>query len=100
MARVYLTSTATGNPLNQTTLYSLNAQSKAISYNNGAINFAKITLTYTGNAPDNIYLTADGVNWESVTNGTLHTFTNTGTDLRWKVDASGTTITKIIIEDY
>jgi len=36
-----------------------------------------------------LYLSAnDGVNWESVTSGTLHTFSNTGTNLRWRMDVN------------
>jgi len=36
------------------------------------------------------YLSADnGANWEEVTNGTGHTFTNTGTNLRIKIVSSG-----------
>ena len=50
------------------------------------------------------YLTANGgSNWETVTNGTAHTFANTGTDLRWKIVYSGATtriISRIDIIDY
>jgi hypothetical protein len=41
------------------------------------------------------YVTADGgTTWESTTINTTHNFTNTGNDLKYKVDgASGSTIT-------
>lgn len=47
------------------------------------------TLTATANTPTNTsityYLSNDGgANWESVTSGSEHTFTYTGSDLRWK----------------
>lgn len=45
----------------------------------------------TGSANLSFYLSADGgSNWESVTLGTQHTFTNTGSDLRIRIDASDT----------
>ena len=75
-------------------------QSKSIDYNNGTITQARMKVTYTGNGNIALYLTADGVNWEEVTNNVLYFFTNTGTDLRWKIEGSGVTITKIEISDY
>jgi len=74
-------------------------QSLSIDYGNDTITQAKITVTYSGGTP-NVFLTADGTNWESVTSGVTHTFTNTGTDLRWRVVSAGTTITKIEVTDY
>ncbi len=49
------------------------------------------TLAYTGYTPFGTslawFMSADGgSHWESVTPGVMHTFTNTGTDLRWRVE--------------
>ena len=75
-------------------------QSTTVDFNNGTITTAKLTATYTGAVPT-FYMSADGGNnFEVVTDGVAHTFTNTGTDLRWKVEGSGTTITEIKIEDF
>lgn len=76
------------------------AISKSIDFNNGLITTSTLsTLTFTGNTPS-ISLTADGTNYEIVTLSVPHTFTNTGTDLRWKAEGAGTTITKLKISDY
>lgn len=76
------------------------AQGTSIAYNDGIISTAKINITYTGSAPT-IWLSADGgSNWEEVTNNTLHNFTNTGNDLRWRVRGVGTVITKIVVDNY
>lgn len=75
------------------------AISKSIDFNNGTITTAKLTATES--VGTGIYeMTADGTNYEVVTNGTAHTFSNTGTDLRWKASGSSVTITKIEITDY
>ena len=78
------------------------AKSLSIDYNNSTITTAKMTVTKSSGTF--LYeMTADGTNWETVTSGTAHTFTNTGTDLRWRIteDAAGTgTVTQIIVEDY
>lgn len=76
----------------------LNATSLSVALNHGTITQATLTATLTGNTPT-FYMTADGgSNWEIVISGVLHIFTNTGVDLRWKVEGSGTTITNIKIE--
>jgi hypothetical protein len=69
------------------------AQSIPIAYNDGTISRATITGTVNSGtiASASFQLTADGGdNWESVTHATEHTFTNTGTDLRFKITATGT----------
>jgi hypothetical protein len=73
--------------------------SKSIDYNNGLITQAKLTATESSGS-FTYYLTADGTNWEEVTNGVIHTFTNTGTDLRWKAITTGGTLTQVKVEDY
>lgn len=80
------------------------AYSTSIDYNNGTITQAKLTATITSGS-FNILLTANGgANWEIATNGVLHTFTNTGTDLRWYmaptfISPAGK-VTNIEITDY
>lgn len=79
------------------------AQSTSIDLNNGIITKATMSIDLSsGNLNTlNLYLTADGgSNWEEVTNETEHTFTNTGQDLRWKIEGASATITKIEITDY
>ena len=75
------------------------AQSNEVAYNDGTISKATITVTVSSGVVTNLafQLTADGgSNWESVTHATEHAFTNTGTDLRFKITASGTvTVTEI-----
>lgn len=78
------------------------AESESIDYNSGTITTAKLTSTEVSGSFD-YEMTADGSNWESVTSGTAHTFTNTGTDLRWRAteNAAGTgEISQILIEDF
>ena len=79
------------------------AQSTTIDYNNGTITQAKMTIVLDTTQEINdydYYLTADGgTNWESTTPGILHTFTNTGTDLRWKIIGYGI-IEAIVVEGY
>ena len=78
------------------------AQSNSIALANGTITKATITVEVSsGDITDLAFtLTADGgSNFESVTHGVQHTFTNTGTDLRFKITASGSvtlTLVKII----
>ena len=63
--------------------------------------FTRATLLVEGTSTGNVayQLSADGgSNWETVTLATQHTFTNTGTDLRFKFTASGNaTLTKVSI---
>jgi len=78
-------------------------QSTSVDYNNGTITNA--TLTATGyNANFTLYLSANGgTNWETTSNGVSHTFSHTGTDLRWKIvltSGSSGTITKVKISNY
>jgi hypothetical protein len=68
------------------------AISSTIDYNNGTITEAKLTATIsaTGEYVALFWLSANGgTNWEQVTNRVSHTFTNTGTDLRYKIGGSG-----------
>lgn len=79
------------------------AYSSPIDYNNGTITDATLTVTIDSGSFD-LYLSADGgSNWESVSSGVAHNFSNTGTDLRWRIDenaASTGSISLITLEDY
>lgn len=78
------------------------AVSNEIAYNHGTITKALLTVAISsGNLSDlSFELTADGAsNWENITHASQHTFTNTGTDLRFRITASGTvTVTSIRVE--
>ncbi len=75
------------------------AQSTSVDFNNEIITGAKLTATFTGNTPA-LFMTANGSNFESISSGVIHTFSNTGTDLRWNASGTGTILTEIKIEDY
>ena len=78
------------------------AESESVDYNNGTVSSATLTATEVSGSFD-YEMTADGSNWESVTSGTAHAFTDTGTDLRWRAtenDASTGEISQINIESY
>jgi len=78
------------------------AQSLPIDYANGTIIKAKLTSTEVSGSFD-YEMTADGNNWESVTSGVTHFFTNSGTDLRWRATENNVStgeISKIEIIDY
>ena len=78
-------------------------QSTSIDYNNGTITTATMTVTKSSGTFTYALTANGGTNWETVTSGVAHAFTNTGTDLRWKVTESGGgtgTITKIEINAY
>ena len=76
--------------------------STSIDYNNGTITQA--TLTSTEVSGSFIYqMTANGTNFENVTSGTEHTFTNSGTDLKWRVAENNTStgeISKVEISSF
>ena len=78
------------------------ALSSSIDYANGTITVATLTSTEVSGAFD-YEITADGTNWESATSGVAHTFSNTGTDLRWRATENNTStgeISKIIVSNY
>jgi hypothetical protein len=78
------------------------AQSTSVDFNNGLITQARLTST-TASGSFQYEMTANGEDWETVTSGTTHTFTETGTDLRWRATENNTStgeITKIIITNY
>ena len=78
--------TATWDTSGETTTYTSGqlAQSLAVALNDGTITTATLTATEVSGSFD-YHMSADGgSNWESVSSGVAHTFTNTGTDLRWR----------------
>ena len=78
------------------------AESTPIDLNNGTITTAKLTSTEVSGS-FTYEMTANGTDWETVTSGVAHTFSNSGTDLRWRATEAvgGTgTISQIKIEKY
>ena len=78
------------------------AQSSEIDLRHGIITKALLNSTEASGS-FTYEMTADGTNFETVTPGTLHNFTNTGTDLRWRATenaASTGEITQIEISEY
>lgn len=74
------------------------AVSTSIDKNNGTITSATFSADSSGSLV--FYMTADGTNYEEVTNA-IHVFSNPGNDLRWKAVAGGTSsITSITITNY
>jgi len=49
-----------------------------------------VSVDYTDSGTPTLEVTADGTNWETVTNNVLHTFTDTGTTLKFRFTAGGT----------
>ena len=78
------------------------AQSSSFDFNNGIVLSAILTSTEVAGS-FTYEITADGTNWETVTSGVKHIFTNTGTDLRFRATESGAStgeISNIKIEEY
>lgn len=79
------------------------AQSSSFDFNNGTILTARLISTEVSGSFD-YELSADGgSNWEVVTSGTKHIFTNTGDDLRFRItenSASTGEISNIKIDEY
>ena len=78
-------------------------RSSSIDFNNSTISQATATFTESGAGTPTFYLSADGgSNWETVTSGVAHTFSNTGTSLKWRIDSASdtTTVTKVAIGSY
>jgi len=75
------------------------ASSLSIYLNNETISSATLIATATGGGSIGYLMSADGgSNWENVTSGISHTFTNQGTDLRWRATGSNMAIQSIEIE--
>ena len=74
------------------------AISKSCYKGTSTVSFATLTVSNATNLT--LYLSANGgTNWEAVTNNKQHFFTNTGNDLRFKIEASGAaTITSLRIK--
>jgi len=78
------------------------AQSESVALNTGTITQATMTVTFDAGVIGDLtlQLAADGSTFETVTNGTLHSFTATGTDLKFKITASGTVDLSLVQIDY
>lgn len=71
-------------------------ESEIIYKNAETITSATLTAIYTGSGTLTFYLSADGgTNFEEVTSGTQHTFTNTGEELKYKIVGKDITLTKL-----
>ena len=103
---------------------SSNTQNNIANYFNGTIDDVRfygrdlssaqmLTIYNSGNGTEDnedvgagsfLYeMTADGTNFETVTSGTAHTFSNTGTDLRWRAtenSSSAGAIGEVTITNY
>lgn len=68
------------------------ALSESVAFNDGTItNATMIVVVKSGSLSDlSLELTADGSTLESVSNGVPYSFSTTGTDLRFKITATGT----------
>lgn len=78
------------------------AESSSIDFNNGTITQVELTSVEVSGS-FTYEVTADGTNYETVTSGVLHSFTSTGTDLRWRAteNAAGSgEISNIQLTDY
>jgi len=78
------------------------AQSEPVDYNNGTITTATLTATEVSGSFD-YEMTANGSDWESITSNTPHTFSDSGTDLRWRATenaASTGEISEVEISEY
>ncbi|MFA5927045.1 MAG: YCF48-related protein [Patescibacteria group bacterium] len=87
--------------------YTVSTQAQSTKMNSSeTITVATMTATTTLNGQSvAYYLSADGgSNWESVTSGESHSFTNTGSDLRWRAvltsDGANTPIITTIALSY
>jgi hypothetical protein len=59
-------------------------QSEVVAKDTRTFTKATLTVTITSGSYD-LELTADGTNWETVTNNTQHTFTNTGSEIKYRI---------------
>jgi len=78
------------------------AESSAIDFDNSTITQATLTSTEVSGS-FTYELTADGSTFETVTSGTRHFFTATGTDLRWRATenaASAGEISNLKVEGF
>lgn len=80
-----------------------NATSTEIDLNNATITQVRLTSTETSGTFLYEVTANGGSNWETITSGTLHTFTNSGTDLRWRATENGAStaeLSEIKLQEY
>jgi len=65
-----------------------------------SVNSAMAHVEYTNDSTSDIIIemTSDGINWETTTNDTIHTFTNTGVNLGIRITAD--TTSTVTVESY
>ena len=74
-----------------------------MDFANGTITQVRLTSTVVSGAFLYEVTANGGSNWETTTSGTLHEFTNTGTDLRFRVTENATStgeISEIKLQEY
>ena len=79
------------------------ALSSSIDFNNGTITKATLDRTIVSGTFTYELTANGGTNWETVTSGTAHTFTNSGTDLRFRITESAATtgeISQVLVTNY
>lgn len=78
------------------------AESESIDFNNGTITSVDIDVTIDSGSLL-IEVSANGSSFETVTNNTTHNFSQTGTDLRFKLTENNTStaeVSKVILSNY
>lgn len=70
------------------------AQSGSIAYGDQTINYATINIFFLSGSISTLTIeaTADSTNWETLTLTKPHTFTNKGTNLKFKLTNTGTAV--------
>ena len=79
------------------------ATSTTVDFANGTITQVRLTSTVVSGAFLYEVTANGGTNWETTTSTTLHIFTNTGTDLRWRATENATStgeISEIKLQEY
>jgi len=74
------------------------ATSLPVYLNNETLSSATMKPTISGTGSIGYLLSADGgTNFESVTTGSAHVFTNPGSDLRWRITGTNVTVSQVIV---
>jgi len=95
------TTTATPDYTNEDTDFTSSEILQSLACYYGSSTITKATLTSDSTTNLTFKLSSDGgSNWETVTSGTIHTFTNTGSDLRYQATASDTATISLIKLTY
>jgi|TARA_Y100000310_G_scaffold103241_1_gene101532 hypothetical protein len=91
------TTTATWTGTGSITLTSAEFGLSTTAFTDGSTNITNAKMEIDDDTNLTLALSSDGgSNFETVTDGVLHNFTNVGTDLRWKITASGNATVTLI----